>query len=100
MARDHGCAQNAVGALLDMDFHESVLFAVGYRAIDIVHQDCKRAHLDAFLLCLAHIQANMGDFRVAIGAPGDRQLTPSFTAREQRISYRDSAAAGKSPPPD
>ena len=44
MARDHGGTQNAVGVLSDMDLHESVPLAVGYRAIDVVHQNRERPH--------------------------------------------------------
>src|ERR1700688_1903329 len=46
MARDHGGAQNSIGAISHMYLHESFLFAVSHRAIDVMHQNRESPHRD------------------------------------------------------
>src|ERR1700689_3688334 len=85
----HGSAQNPVGAVSHVDLDEPLLFSIGHRAVDVMHEN--REGLDRYGLIprLANIKTDMGAFRVSIGPPGNAQRTQSLAAQEQGLYHCD-----------
>ncbi len=72
MTSDNCCAENQIGSFPDMDFHEPDFFAVGDRAMHVMHRDSEGSHRDVLIARLANIEANVGDLGIGIGAPRNR----------------------------
>ena len=70
-----------------MDLDEADLLAIQDRAINLVHRHGKTAYRNATFVGLAHVDANMGDFGIGIGAPRDGQRTDPLMTREQGIAH-------------
>src|SRR5205085_1421611 len=69
----------------DVDFHEAVRLAVENGAIDPAHLLRKRVHGDAPRFRLARVETDMGNLRIGVGTPGDRQGARLAAAEEERI---------------
>ena len=82
MARNDGGSQNTITALSHMNFNESLFFAVGHRAVNVLHQDRECRHRDRFFPRLPNIEADMGDLWISISAPGDRQRAQPLAAEK------------------
>src|ERR1019366_9612767 len=89
MASDHGGTQNPIGALSHMYLHEPFLFTVGHRAVDVLHQDRECRYRDSLFPRLPNIKTDMGDLRISISTPRDRQCAQPRATEEQRVSHRD-----------
>ena len=64
-----GGAENFVSTISDMNFNETVVLSIGYRAINILHHNRETFHGNRSLSGFPHMHADMSDFRIAIGAP-------------------------------
>src|SRR5665213_2031064 len=69
MGRYHGSAQNPIGAVSHMYLYEPLLFPIGNRPVNIMHENREGLHGYGFLPSLSNIKTDMGDFWIGIGAP-------------------------------
>ena len=82
VAGDYGSPQNSVRALFDVYLYKAFVFAVDNRAIHLVRRH--RNGLNRYILFarLLHVHPYMGDFRIGISAPGNRQFAQPLSAKE------------------
>ena len=88
MAGDHRRAQNLIGTLFHMYLYEALVFPIGNRAVDIMHEHGESLYRNGFS-ALPNIQADMSNFRIGIGAPGYRQSAQSLAAPKERVLNHD-----------
>src|SRR5208282_1002629 len=89
MTGDNGGTKNLVGSFFDMDLHESGLFAVGDRAMHVVHRYGKGSHRDVLVACLADVEADVSNLGIGVGAPRNRQRAKPPSTKRQRVMYGD-----------
>src|ERR1700685_3712703 len=68
----YGRAHDAVGAVSDINFYETIVFTISDRAVDILHHHRVALHWNGPPPRLPDVHADMRDFRIAISAPGNR----------------------------
>src|SRR5579883_1324195 len=80
--RDNGSAQDSIRTVSYVYFYESLIFPIGNRPIDVMHENRESLYGYALLARFANIETDMGDFWMGIGTPGDRQRTKSLAPQE------------------
>ena len=78
VAGHDGGAEDPVGPLADVDLDEALRLPVEDGAVHLLRSPGRRCHRDALLPRVLLIHADMGDLRVGVGAPGDRQGAIAF----------------------
>ena len=72
-----------------MDLYKAIFLAIGDCAVDVVHRHREGLHRNAALTCFFNIQADVGDFRVGVGAPRNRQCADPFATEEECVLHDD-----------
>src|SRR5262249_22791570 len=93
MGGDDGAAEDLIGALHDVDFHEARFLAFDDGSIDVAHRNFERIDLDAPLLRVALVHADVGDFGVGVRAPRYGQRAQLLAPEKQGV-LNDDARAG------
>ena len=89
MARDDGCAQDAIRSLPAMDLDESFTLAFENRAVNRGHVDPERIDRDSLLCGIVFVEADVGNFRIDVGTPRNRQGACPAAPEKERVADHD-----------
>ena len=85
MARDEGGAEDSIGSLLDVNLEESLVLAVENCSIHLRQFESNRLNVDALVAGVFLMRADVRDFGVGVGTPGNRQRAGLGTAEEKGV---------------
>ena len=85
VASDDGGAHDAVGPLADVNLDEPFVLTVQDGSVHARHLLNACCYIDADLSGIGLVEAYVGDLRVGVGAPGDRQRAGLRAAQEQGV---------------
>ena len=85
VGRDDSGAQNLVGTLPDVNPGKPFVLTVQNRAVHFLQLVREGFHLPALGLGVGFVEADMGDLRLGIGAPGDQQGIRAGIGEAERV---------------
>src|SRR5439155_23374059 len=89
VTRHDGSAENFIAPLADVEFHETLFLTVQYSAVHLLELAHIGIDFQAAFAGVTLVEANVGNFRVGVSAPGHREGAGFLAAKEQGILNYD-----------
>ena len=86
MTGDDRCPENLIRPFPDVDLDKTFFLSIGDGTVDVIQWSDEGVHSDSLFLGISLIHPDMGDLRIRVSTPGNRQGTLFLAAQETRHS--------------